>query len=100
MADDRRPSQPLSLPLVLSSTFAFERTEDEADAALTKREHLYTRWSNPTVNATQNSANTPTTSAGGVPSSASTCTLSPRTSTPTRQASSTSGSASHIDADA
>ena len=45
------PSDPVALPIVLSSTFAFENSGDLAAAVQGGKPHLYTRWSNPTCQA-------------------------------------------------
>jgi cystathionine beta-lyase/cystathionine gamma-synthase len=46
-------SRPLSPPLVLSSTFAFERQADLTAAVAGSGEHLYSRWSNPTISGVE-----------------------------------------------
>ncbi len=46
-------SRPVVPPLVLSSTFAFENVAEEARAAAERTPHLYTRWSNPTLQAVE-----------------------------------------------
>ncbi len=48
---DDRPSRPVVPPVVLSSTFAFDDPEALALSASEKDTTLYTRWSNPTLEA-------------------------------------------------
>ena len=51
MSDRSRPMQP---PVVLSSTFAFDSADEMARAATEKHTPIYTRWSNPTLDALEN----------------------------------------------
>ncbi len=46
-------SRPVVPPITLSSTFAFDTTVEMADAVRDKHPHLYSRWSNPTVDAVE-----------------------------------------------
>lgn len=46
------PGRPINPPVVLSSTFAFDDTRDSL-AAVHGDGHLYSRWSNPTVEAVE-----------------------------------------------
>lgn len=46
-----RPSRPVTPPIVLSSTFAFDDAEAMALSTARRDTPLYTRWSNPTVEA-------------------------------------------------
>ena len=48
-----RGSRPVVPPIVLSSTFAFPDSGSEARAAAERTPHLYTRWSNPTLEAVE-----------------------------------------------
>lgn len=48
-----RTSQPVVPPIVLSSTFAFESSADEAAAAQNRAPHIYTRWGNPTLDVVE-----------------------------------------------
>lgn len=48
---DPRPSRPAVPPIVLASAFLFDDTEALARAAGARDDHLYTRWSNPTLSA-------------------------------------------------
>ena len=49
-----KDSKSLSLPIDLSSTFAFESAEALGSAVITGEHHLYSRWSNPTLTAVEN----------------------------------------------
>ena len=46
-------SRPVVPPVSLASTFAFDSIVEMADAVRDKHPHLYTRWSNPTVEAAE-----------------------------------------------
>lgn len=48
-------SRPVVPPIALASTFAFDTTVEMADAVRDKHPHLYTRWSNPTIDAAEHS---------------------------------------------
>ncbi|MFT7624625.1 MAG: cystathionine beta-lyase/cystathionine gamma-synthase [Myxococcota bacterium] len=52
-SDEKPRSRPVVPPIVLSSTFAFPDTASEAAAAATREGHIYTRWSNPTIEAAE-----------------------------------------------
>lgn len=49
----RMASRPAVPPVTLSSTFVFDTTVEMADAVRDKQPHLYSRWSNPTVEAAE-----------------------------------------------
>ena len=46
-------SRPVVPPVTLASTFAFDTTVELVDAVRDKHPHLYARWSNPTIDATE-----------------------------------------------
>lgn len=50
---DKQGSWPVVPPVVLSSTFAFASTAEMAASAREHEPHLYTRWSNPTIDVTE-----------------------------------------------
>ncbi len=51
--NEPRRSRPAVPPVVLASAFLFDDTESLARAASARDDHLYSRWSNPTVTAVE-----------------------------------------------